>query len=231
MRHGDAVTKFTTGQHGMGANDHPNEALALRFVKEHTTIPVPELISSDWDRVTMQHIEGHTLRQAWPLLTHDERSDILAQLRDYMAQMRKLGGIHIGRLDGQGVIVPSIMTRSGGPSSSLAEFHDWLVKPPMARQSQLMHWHQITTQFGNDCPIVFTHGDIAGRNIIVREGCIVAILDWEFAGWYPEYWDYVSALSGLDNIDWETLGQHLPLLFEKRYDLEYILLRFITSIS
>jgi hypothetical protein len=31
----------------MGVNDHPNEAVALRFVKTYTTIPVPEVISSD----------------------------------------------------------------------------------------------------------------------------------------------------------------------------------------
>ena len=23
---------------------------------------------------------------------------------------------------------------------------------------------------------------------------ITAILDWEFAGWYPEYWEFVKAL-------------------------------------
>ncbi|KAF8531663.1 kinase-like domain-containing protein [Gautieria morchelliformis] len=36
----------------------------------------------------------------------------------------------------------------------------------------------------------FTHGDIAPRNILVKNKKIVAILDWESAGWYPEYWKY-----------------------------------------
>ncbi|KAL6919007.1 hypothetical protein FSST1_003033 [Fusarium sambucinum] len=215
----------------MGANDHPNEAQVLRFVKEHTTIPVPEVISSDWDRITMEYVEGQTLQQAWPVLTPDQQSNILGELSGYIAQMRALGGIHLGRLDGQGVVVPSIVTRSGGPFGTLAEFHDWLVKPPKRLQSQSMYWHQITTQLGADYPIVFTHGDIAARNILVRDGHIVALLDWEFAGWYPEYWEYVFALRGMDRLDWETLGSHVPSLFVSRYDLEYILVGFILSIS
>ncbi|QPG97664.1 hypothetical protein C2857_006686 [Epichloe festucae Fl1] len=231
VRHGDTITKYTTFPNGMGANDHPNEALALHFINTHTTIPVPEVISSDWDRITMKYIEGQTLQQAWPVLTPDQRSNILAQLSDYIAQMRALRGIYLGRVDGQGVVVPSIMTRSGGPFSTLTEFHDWLVKPPKRLQAQSMYWHQITTQLGAECPIVFTHGDIASRNIIISEGRIVALLDWEFAGWYPEYWEYVFTLRGMDNIDWETLGQQLPSLFAKHYDLEYILVQFILGLS
>ncbi|POR34215.1 Uncharacterized protein TPAR_05585 [Tolypocladium paradoxum] len=231
VRHGDTITKYTICPHGMGANDHPSEALALRFVKEHTTIPVPSIVSSDWDRITMEYVEGQTLQQAWPVLTPDQRCDILAQLSDYITQMRALGGIYLGRLDGQGVVVPSIMSRSGGPFGTLIELHNWLVRPPMRLQAESMYWHQITTQLGTEYPIVFTHGDIAARNIMVRDGRIVALLDWEFAGWYPEYWEYVFALRGMDNIDWETLGRYLPSLFTKRYDLEYILMRFILGLS
>lgn len=67
---------------------------------------------------------------------------------------------------------------------------------------------------------------------MVRNGHIAALLDWEFAGWYPEYWEYVFSLRDLDNIfDWVTLGEHVPSLFSTRYDLEYILIQFIVSLS
>ncbi|RWA05038.1 hypothetical protein EKO27_g10067 [Xylaria grammica] len=232
VRHGDKVTKYTKNPDGFGATDHPNEATALRFVKANTTIPVPEVFDSDWDRITLEYIEGQTLQQAWPVLTADQRSDILDQLRGYIAQLRALKGTQIGRLNGQGVVVPSIMMRSGGPFNTVTELHDWLVHPPKRLQSQSTYWHQITTQLGaEERAVVFTHGDIAARNILVRDGRVVALLDWEFAGWCPEYWDYVFALRGLDNLDWETLGLHVPDLFEKRYDLEYILLGFILTLS
>ncbi|GAP91906.2 putative phosphotransferase enzyme family protein [Rosellinia necatrix] len=232
VRHGRLLTKYTVSAHGWGARDHPNEAAALRFVRAHTTIPVPAVVDSAWDRVTMEYVEGRTLQQAWPVLTAAERAGILAELGGYIAQMRALRGTTtLGRLNGQGVVVPSIMTRSGGPFGSLAEMHDWLVRPPKRLEAQSMYWHQITTQLGADYPIVFTHGDIASRNIIVRDGRIVALLDWELAGWYPEYWEYVFALRGLDNLDWDTLGQHIPSLFAKRYDLEYILMNFILRLN
>ncbi|KAK5636659.1 hypothetical protein RRF57_012371 [Xylaria bambusicola] len=64
----------------MGATDHPNEAAVLRFIKTNTTIPVPEVFSSDWGRVTMEYVDGQTLKQAWPVLTPDQRSDILDQV-------------------------------------------------------------------------------------------------------------------------------------------------------
>ncbi|RJE24596.1 Choline/ethanolamine kinase [Aspergillus sclerotialis] len=37
---------------------------------------------------------------------------------------------------------------------------------------------------------VFTHGDIAPRNVMADEqNNVTGILDWELGGWYPEYWD------------------------------------------
>jgi tRNA A-37 threonylcarbamoyl transferase component Bud32 len=161
----------------MGSNQTPNEALVLPFVKEHTTIPVPTVISSDWDRITMEYIDGQQLKEAWPSLEPQQRSEILSQLRDYISQMQALQGVYIGRLDGQGAIVPGIFTRSGGPFQTMSSFHDWLVRPRTRITEMSIYWHQITTQLGAEYPIVFMHGDISSRSILVRDGRIVAILD------------------------------------------------------
>ncbi|KAI0118369.1 kinase-like domain-containing protein [Nemania sp. FL0031] len=228
VRHdNNKVTKYTRYSHGFGATDHPNEAMVMDFIKANTSIPVPKVFSSAWDRITMEYIEGETLQQAWPVLTPDQRSDILDQLRGYIAQLRALKGTQISRLSGEGVLVPCMMMRSGGPFATIEEFHDWFVWPPGRETVQSIYWNQITTHLRNDVPIVFTHGDLAARNILVRDGKIVAILDWEFAGWYPEYWEYVFTLRQLDNQTWETLGLHVPSLFTKRYDLEYILVMLL----
>jgi Ser/Thr protein kinase RdoA (MazF antagonist) len=43
--------------------------------------------------------------------------------------------------------------------------------------------------------VKFTHGDIKHHNILVdEEGHITGLLDWESAGWYPEFWEYTTAL-------------------------------------
>lgn len=42
--------------------------------------------------------------------------------------------------------------------------------------------------------ILFTHGDLRLQNIMVKDGCVSGVLDWEFSGWYPEYWEFSKAL-------------------------------------
>lgn len=42
--------------------------------------------------------------------------------------------------------------------------------------------------------IAFTHGDLRQQNIMVKDGNVTGILDWEFSGWYPEYWEFSKAL-------------------------------------
>jgi aminoglycoside phosphotransferase (APT) family kinase protein len=45
--------------------------------------------------------------------------------------------------------------------------------------------------------IVFTHADLNMRNILVDEyGKVSGIVDWECAGWYPEYREYTKVHFG-----------------------------------
>lgn len=51
---------------------------------------------------------------------------------------------------------------------------------------------------------VFTHADIVPRNIMVdEEGRINGIIDWENAGWYPDYWEYSNMMRPSEDIDWQ----------------------------
>lgn len=50
--------------------------------------------------------------------------------------------------------------------------------------------------FPENVPVVFTHGGLHPRNIVVSAGPrphVVAILGWEQAGWYPSYWELCKA--------------------------------------
>ncbi|KAK2067911.1 hypothetical protein P8C59_001610 [Phyllachora maydis] len=235
VRHGPDgcwATKYTTSTIGLGTN----EAAAVRFIQAHTTIPVAECVAHDWDRITTRWVDGEQLGQAWPRLTPVQREGILDQLRDYIRQLHGVplppaaaaGEPFIGRLNGDAAVHPGIFQWTGGPFRTVKELHAWLLSngkrgPPEGRSH---FWQQLTSRLADDVPIHFTHGDLAGRNIIVRDGRVAAIIDWERAGWYPAYWEYFWAIRGLDTRpqDWGTLGQHIPTLFPTRYDLEYIFL-------
>lgn len=54
----------------------------------------------------------------------------------------------------------------------------------------------VAKQDGPWPPPVFTHGDLNPSNILVRGNRVAGIVDWEFAGWYPYYWEYTTAWYG-----------------------------------
>ncbi|KAH8838605.1 hypothetical protein MCOR27_009105 [Pyricularia oryzae] len=114
----------------------------------------------------------------------------------------------IGRLNGEATVHPSIFQWTGGKLGAVEELHAWLL------------------QNKEDFPDRFTQGDLAGRNIIVCNGCVAAMIDWQTSGWNPEYWEYCWAIRGLDTrpAEWDTLGQHVRNLFPARKHLEYIFL-------
>lgn len=62
----------------------------------------------------------------------------------------------------------------------------------------------ISKSHGVKHDIVFTHADLNLRNILVDgNGKISGIVDWECAGWYPEYWEYTKAhFSARYNVRW-----------------------------
>lgn len=39
----------------------------------------------------------------------------------------------------------------------------------------------------------FTHGDLSLRHVYYLNGRITGIIDWESAGWFPDYWEYAMA--------------------------------------
>lgn len=64
-------------------------------------------------------------------------------------------------------------------------------------------------------PYVLTHCDLNLGNIMVQDGKVVSILDWEYAAYFPIWYEYVSASFGFTDMDveWkrllrERLGVH-----------------------
>lgn len=43
---------------------------------------------------------------------------------------------------------------------------------------------------------VFTHADLNPRNILIDHGRLSGIVDWECAGFYPEYWEFTRLFYG-----------------------------------
>lgn len=85
-----------------------------------------------------------------------------------------------------------------GPFSTIKDFNDWFSCLP---QSWLPPSKKYNDPYRHLLPdegvIKFTHGDLHRGNIIIsssKPARILAIVDWEQAGWYPDYWEYCKAL-------------------------------------
>jgi thiamine kinase-like enzyme len=84
--------------------------------------------------------------------------------------------------------------------------------------------------------IVFTHADLQARNVLVSRGnhgtedhgkIKLTIIDWEYSGWYPEYWEFCNSLIfNTFRTEWlDVIQDTLDV-----YTNEYLLMRRIRSI-
>ncbi|KAI0351279.1 kinase-like protein [Trametes cingulata] len=194
------------------------EAEALTFVAAHTSIPVPRL-RYYWEEdndgyLIMEYVEGEILQRVWRNLTDAQRLSVMRRLAGFVDELRSLSqpppppeanlprsgwiGSPLGH-----ALIDYCMTGGDdplGPFANEREFYDW-------RLSQYRQFGEIDPPTGvrlaemrqrmpDDHPIVFTHGDINGRNVLVRvhgdgpdDVEITALIDWEQAGWRPIYWE------------------------------------------
>ena len=195
------------------------EAEAMRFVAANTTVPMPHL-HDHWEKnnkgfLVIAFMEGVVLRKVWHTLTDLQRANVMHTLARYIDQLRALpqplpppeSGLPprgwIGSTLGHGFSDMLALSRSDKPVMPLpneAAFHGWRMslyqwiinKNPRMDEC----FARIRSQYRNDDPIVFTHGDLSMLNILVRvkgpgpeDVEVTALLDWEQAGWRPIYWE------------------------------------------
>ncbi|CAD0108010.1 unnamed protein product [Aureobasidium uvarum] len=187
------------------------EAATMKFISENTSIPVPKVhcsfIHKGRTYILMERIRGEEIPRAWKRLGEEGRAKMFAHLKQMIEEMRALkppSGTGVRSCVG-GSLYDSRFNRQEnrfGPFTTIQEFHFWLrkefrladypnpEKPSEEVRPELMHME--TMQDGPWPSPVFTHADLNPCNILVRGDKIVAIIDWEFAGWYPHYWEYTS---------------------------------------
>ncbi|EUC62644.1 phosphotransferase enzyme family protein [Rhizoctonia solani AG-3 Rhs1AP] len=189
------------------------EALSMHMVRTMTTIPVPplkQLIAGAEIRrhyLVMDYIPGRALNTCWSELGFFAQLRIAWILRGYVSQLRRLQRSVPGRIDG-----------------SECEGHLWPIigEDPFESYEHLASWynHKIdvshragkapATDFRYDTswPLVFTHGDISPRNIILADDGLLYLIDWRFAGFYPVWHEHTSMV-------WDSSDFQLPSSWQR----------------
>ena len=80
--------------------------------------------------------------------------------------------------------------------------------------------------FDSSLPLVLTHLDIHPNNIIIGDDGRVWLIDWEFAGFYPQWFEYTSMRDA-----WDILGKWKVWILGFMAGFYEKQLRFIASIS
>lgn len=145
----------------------------------------------------MTKLPGKTLAEVIQDMSDAEVKSVVKELSGYMKQLRSFDKDEGGNAPAIGGIggTPGYDSRIGsipfGPYTTMADFHTYL-----RLREPLEHWEyepNVTAIHGKPegaYKVKLTHGDIAPRNVLVKHGRITGLIDWEFAGWYPEYWEY-----------------------------------------
>ncbi|KAJ9636933.1 hypothetical protein H2204_005079 [Knufia peltigerae] len=193
----------------MGPFVHLTEAATMKFVTEHTSIPVPKVFCSFVHKniayLVMERYQGDELPTAWKKLSERSRHKVFDQLKRMLQELRALKPPHSTKVQSSvgGSLRDSRLPRSCprfGPFDTIQEFHLWLrdgLQPSQIKgRDNDPDWQEIqdmaTEQDGPWPPPVFTHGDLNPFNILLRGDQVVGLIDWEMSGWYPNYWEYTS---------------------------------------
>lgn len=164
-------SEFMTGTRGLwvprlGIERLQNEAESMRFIRRVSDIPVPQLYGAfevDGSYILiLEYIEGVPMAQ----LSKSQRREIYPEIDRHWETLRKIKSKTIG-----------------GPSG--------LVIPPSRVLESTDHDDTWPSRSSESDEYVFCHNDLSQGNIIVDPKTlkIKAILDWEYAGFYPPYFD------------------------------------------
>jgi aminoglycoside phosphotransferase (APT) family kinase protein len=197
------------------SNKPPNfEAQNLQFLAANTTIPIPTValdFNDDDDRYFMitKRISGDALNTVWDVLSTTEKENIAKQTTDYLSQLRQLQSPRMQSL-GENPLYSTYLFLDGfgaphGPLSSDNQLWAELAQVLNKLPKKACLWFR--ERMPSATPYTFTHGDLAAVNIIVKDGNLAGILDWESSGYFPVWWESTCTSIGLgaDDAEWKAL--------------------------
>jgi aminoglycoside phosphotransferase (APT) family kinase protein len=165
--------------------------------------------------IIMECLEGwSTLHNVWQELTTREKLSVAKNLAQAIKEMRMLpsptgGYCSVGPCPIPDTFFwkPPDQKQISGPFQTEEEWNRAMIEAISSDgerpfRSEFLG-RSITSVLKGHSP-VFTHGDLQRKNIMITKTVNpldhnsfeikVSLVDWEFAGWYPSYWEYYSAM-------------------------------------
>lgn len=221
--------------------DNTTEHSSLEYLRDNAPdIPVPRPLGlirmGHYLLLFSSYVPGEDLDKVWPRLDESQKQSISMQIDDIFAKLRAIPcplGKDLGGVNGEGCKDARRSIRCNAqPVLSLKDFEEFVFSNPTSGSRIYIGFLKNfipTDSHGVKC--VFTHGDLRTANIRVMKADdgwrITGIIDWEFSGFYPRYWESLkitNTMMAFEDSDWY---QHLPkslspLNFANRWLLDQI---------
>lgn len=207
-----------------------NEPNALKLVEEHTTIAAPRLVDT-WEfngarYFIMTRVPGTPVLWVYHLMSYPERERFAKDLRNCVDQLRNIPNntsyLICDSLGGP-ITDHRIPRGIGGPFNTEAEFNEYLTSHLDASFSEVVKIKNLSVREHDR--FYFTHADFHPSNILVDRGRLSGIVDWESAGFWPEYWEFTKTLyctHANSDIAWRTFGREYEPELEVEKELWYL---------
>jgi aminoglycoside phosphotransferase (APT) family kinase protein len=147
--------------------------------------------------LAMEFVRGARVDNLWPKLDEEQRLALVKQVQAQLqashsvVKPKGLEGIVVG------TAIRGVAMRDGiwgdsvvGPFATLPEFCDFA--RPTPNLAPFSRFFRTDRDRKNDSSVL-CHADVCPRNIIIREvDGTPCIIDWEFGGWWPPWWEYIK---------------------------------------
>ena len=192
------------------------ECLTMQAMRQ-AGLPVPKIICYGEHpnyphapvSILMTRMPGTVLyEELWEWFEPSEKACILSELKAYLDTMRSwqrpsARDVHkdqpICSIIGTSIRSVRVPGSRVGPCRDEQEFNKMMIDPAGSPRVRLSPTYgqdvaRVATLHEKRHNIVFQHGDLNQYNILVTyDGHLSAIIDWESAAWYPDYWDFTTA--------------------------------------
>jgi hypothetical protein len=195
-----------------------DEVAGIRFAHQQVGVRVPEIkrVVQDPDRVVvylvMDRVHGTDLEESWSQIGWLATIRIAFQLRGFVQSMRQrtslvAGGLATGLCHSVWLDDAFGLPPYASPAAVTSFIVFWLQYSWELRrtypnhETYRLHQHLIPAIPKS---FVFTHQDLAPRNIMIDKQNNLWLVDWECSGWYPTYFEYV-AMQNFELQTWSTM--------------------------
>lgn len=186
-----------------GRFQHLSSAAMMQLIASNTSVPVPKIYCAFTRKgttyIVMSRIDGVPIGEGWAERSKESKSSLLEQLKSLLEELRSIEPEMEGAVTGcGGDKIYDVRLNGGvdgiGPFDTVDEFHTYLREGAERSEAQIREVNDLIDYHKNrKYTTRLTHGDLNSRNILIKEDKIVGIVDWDTAGWYPEYWEYTTA--------------------------------------